>query len=290
MKFGTSSTDELSNLNLSLPKEKPGNEHFFISDRKGRFFIGCAKWGRDEWVGEIYPEGTKEKEFLKNYIGHFNAIELNSTFYNAKKANVLKWAGEGDDDFKFCPKFPRLISHIKRLKGIEDFAAYFADTCMIFGDNLGMPFLQLPENFGPANQERLETFFRFFPKDFRLALELRHKDWFNDQEFEEVCALLEKFGHSFIITDTAMRRDVIHMKLTSPVAFIRFNGYLEHQTDFTRMDEWADTLVNWIDNGIDVYFFAHQPDEALTPKTISYMAKKMEEKGIPVSKRPRFIN
>jgi len=44
-------------------------------------FIGCAKWGRKDWVGQLYPKGTKEADFLKHYVQHFNLIELNALFY-----------------------------------------------------------------------------------------------------------------------------------------------------------------------------------------------------------------
>jgi len=44
-----------------------------------QIYVGCAKWGRKDWVGKIYPEGIKESDFLKLYGKHFNSIELNAT-------------------------------------------------------------------------------------------------------------------------------------------------------------------------------------------------------------------
>ena len=94
MKFGRVETELLDDLDLSLPPDHEGTESVLTGKRNGNpgVYVGCAKWGRDEWVGMIYPEGTKSTDFLKNYVEHFNAIELNSTYYNAKKTNIEKWA------------------------------------------------------------------------------------------------------------------------------------------------------------------------------------------------------
>lgn len=55
-------------------------------------YIGCAKWGRKEWVGLIYPEKTKDANFLDEYVKHFNSIELNAVFYNMpKKQQIITW-------------------------------------------------------------------------------------------------------------------------------------------------------------------------------------------------------
>ena len=291
MKFGTVSAEELDQLELKLPPQHPANSKFLQGGDQGKIIVGCAKWGRDEWVGKLYPEGTKEKDYLANYISHFNGIELNSTFYNAKRNNIVNWASLADDDFKFCPKFPRLISHIKRLKNIEDFAQYFHDACQIFDKSLGLPFLQLADNFSPNSYENIENFFALFPEGFRMAVELRHKDWFTEPHFDQVSELMEKYGHVFVITDTGSRRDAIHMRLTSDKAFVRFNGYLNHKTDFERMDEWAELSKEWLSSGVkEIYFFLHQPDEAITPETASYFCDKMEELGLAASKKPAFIS
>ena len=53
-------------------------------------YMCCAKWGRPEWVGKIYPLKTKEKDFLEHYVQHFNSIELNATHYKLYGADVIK--------------------------------------------------------------------------------------------------------------------------------------------------------------------------------------------------------
>lgn len=80
---------------------------------KLKIYYGANKWGAVEWIGKIYPEGTKEKDFLSHYVEHYNSIELNATHYKPYTSeDVKKWADKAEGrDFLFCPKFPQSISH-----------------------------------------------------------------------------------------------------------------------------------------------------------------------------------
>ena len=85
--------------------------------------------------------------FFRPYLKNFNGIELNGTFYSIKKTYVERWAEIAPEGFKFCPKFSQLISHRRRLNNVEDMTAYYLDAASALGDNLGICFLQMPENF-----------------------------------------------------------------------------------------------------------------------------------------------
>ena len=86
---------------------------------------------------------------------------------------------------------------------------------------------------------------------------------------------LKARGLGFAITDVALRRDVLHMCLTNQTAFIRFNGYGLHQSDYKRLDEWIARLKLWREAGIEkVYFFMHQANEEHTPVLVNYFSKK----------------
>jgi uncharacterized protein YecE (DUF72 family) len=94
-----------------------------------------------------------------------------------------------------------------------------------------------------------------------------------------------------VITDTAGRRDCIHQRLTNNLAFIRFNGYDLHQSDYTRIDQWVDRIASWVQQGLEhVYFFAHQDNEAYTPATCDYFIKAINKRlGLNI-KAPAFID
>jgi len=64
---------------------------------------------------------------------------------------------------------------------------------------------------------------------------------------------------TLLLTDTAGRRDVLHQRLTSKTAFIRFVANDLHATDYKRMDEWITRLKNWIDNGLEEIYFSYTP-------------------------------
>ena len=294
MKFGFLPPEELEKADLSLPPDHPGTTALFKtleSSSDPQIYVGCAKWGRDEWVGQLYPEGTKDKQYLDNYVDHFNAIEVNATFYQTRKANVEKWAEKGVEGFKFCPKFTRRISHLKRLKEVEESTGYYFDAIQQFGEFLGPTFLQMPDNFAPKYFDRLADYLRALPEGADVVVELRHPEWYSDEDAaNKTFDLLQTLGLSAVITDVAGRRDCVHQRLTSEKVFIRFNGYGWHPTDFARMDEWVERIAYWMDNGIkEVYFFAHQQDEAQTPGTADYFLQKYNERTGRTVKRPQFI-
>ena len=293
MKFGHVETKELDKLDLSLPPDHPDNKKL-LGGKKVKnpsVYIGCAKWGRDEWVGMIYPKGTKSGDYLKNYVDHFNSIELNGTFYQTRKQNIEKWATLPEGTFKFCPKFSRRISHIKRLKMDEDSKEWFIDSVSAFGDTLGLPFLQMPDNFAPKYMDRLMEFVEAEPNKLKYALELRHTEWFVDDEItKQLHPFLEKNKITLVVTDTVGRRDIVHQRLTSKKAFVRFIGYDLHQSDYDRMDAWSERLTKWFENGLEeVYFFLHQKDEKNTVICADYMVKRMNKLMGLGLKEPKFI-
>jgi uncharacterized protein YecE (DUF72 family) len=70
--------------------------------------VGCAKWGRKEWVGKIYPPKTKDANFLDEYVKHFDCIELNATFYQVYGPDTIsQMEGKGDanPDLNFAQSF-----------------------------------------------------------------------------------------------------------------------------------------------------------------------------------------
>src|SRR5215216_5890389 len=83
MKFGKLPESELNTVDFSLPAEPAGNRKILGGIKKDpvKIHIGCPQWGVPGWVGKIYPAKAREKDFLANYVQHFNGIELNATHY-----------------------------------------------------------------------------------------------------------------------------------------------------------------------------------------------------------------
>jgi uncharacterized protein YecE (DUF72 family) len=228
-----------------------------------RVYVGGTGWGQTRWIGKVYPRGAKPKDLLGHYVRQFNSIELNALWYNLQPKEVIsRWAEVAGPEFRFCPKFLNSISHELKLEGAGRDTELFVEHMQSFGPTLGPAFLQLPESFGPSRASALHEYLRGLPRDFRTCVELRHEGWFGSVAVRESWELLNELGIGTVITDTPGRRDVLHMRLTAPVAFVRFVGHNLHPTDLRRIEEWGDRLARWVESGLrEVYFFVHDFEE-----------------------------
>ncbi|WP_404985253.1 DUF72 domain-containing protein [Chryseobacterium sp. M5] len=276
MKFGQ--VEDPSQIDFTLPKDHSKTKEILKQNKKGleNISIGCAKWNKTDLKG-FYPKGTKDE--LAYYSTQFNSIELNATFYGMPSSEqVLTWKEKTPENFKFFPKITNTVSHFRRLLNIDDIVTQFATAVLNFDDKLGMVFLQLHDNFKPKDYERLEQFVNKWPKEVPLAIELRNTEWFTDEEIlDKTCELFEQNNITNIIVDTAGRRDMLHMRLTTPNAFIRYVG-ANHESDYARLEDWLDRLTTWKKEGLqNLYFFVHQNIEKASPLLSAYFIEKMNE-------------
>jgi len=295
MDFGRLSLEELEQTDLGLPKEPAGNKKVLPGKpyKKPQVYLGCAKWGRKEWVGKIYPEGTKEKDFLEHYVKHYNSIELNATHYKIYGPDVIsKWADKARGrDFKFCPKMAKNITHFGSLSNKQFLTDAFLEGVMAFGKNLGPIFVQVSDKFSPKRKEELFNYLGSLPRDLQFFLEVRHPEWFADaQEQQDMFDAMRSLNIGTVITDTAGRRDCAHMNLTVPKAFIRYVGNSLHPTDFTRCDAWVKRMKYWLDKGLqELYFFMHMHDEATSPELTVYLVDKLNKECKLNLIKPEFV-
>jgi uncharacterized protein YecE (DUF72 family) len=281
MEFGKITELELDTIPFHLPPDPPVTTQM-LSRGTGntKFFIGCAKWGRKDWIGKLYPAGTKEKDFLRHYGQVFNSIEFNGFFYNLhSREQVQKWADTVPDDFLFCPKFTQYITHVKRLKEVRNETDQYLDVVSAFGKKLGPIFLLPHPQMGLRHLETLKSFIADVPKDIDLFLELRSPEWYQENGFNtDLYEFLAAHKRGTVITDAAGRRDCVHMHLSTPECFIRFVGNSLHKTDYTRIDEWVERIGSWMEQGLErCYFFMHQHEELHSPELIDYFIKQLNK-------------
>jgi uncharacterized protein YecE (DUF72 family) len=281
MKFGKVPAVELDTIDFSLPQEPTGNKKILGGVKRARvnIHIGCPQWGVPGWVGKIYPPKAREKDFLANYVQHFNGIELNATHYKIyDQAAIAKWAEKANGrDFIFCPKLYQGVTHQGGLRGKESMVTDFLQGIIAFKEHLGPVFMQLSDSFGPARKEELFAFLQALPKDVTFFLEVRHPDWFaQDAVRKELFNTLYLLKTGAVITDTAGRRDCAHMYLTIPKVFVRFVANSLHPSDYTRLDAWIARIINWVEQGLqELYFFVHMEDELYSPELIIYLTNKL---------------
>lgn len=275
MKFG--SVDNPQDLDLSLPQDHIDTARVLAKvkdDNVPEIYVGCAKWNRTDLKG-FYPRGTKDE--LSYYSRQFNSIELNATFYRIFPAEQFStWYDKTPEDFKFFPKLNQEISHWKRLNEVKAVVDHYLDNAIHLKEKLGTIFLQMHSNFAPKDFDRVVHFVEHWPKEIALAIEFRHTNWYNDKVVaNQLYDLLEQHNISNVIVDTAGRRDLMHMRLTNPTAFVRYVG-ANHESDYTRLDDWVVRLKEWKAQGIkEIDFFIHQNIEKESPLLSAYFIKKL---------------
>jgi uncharacterized protein YecE (DUF72 family) len=295
MDFGRVPEVDLNKIDFSLMKEPSFNKTILKGEpvKDAKVYIGCAKWGRTEWVGKIYPPKAKEKDFLEHYVQHYNSIELNATHYKVYgEAGIKKWVAKATNkNFKFCPKMYQGVTHRGSLQGKDFIMNEFFRGIVAFEEFLGPIFIQVSETFSPKRKEELFGFLRSLPTDLQFFMEVRHPDWFAKADIaEELFSTLASLNIGVVITDTAGRRDCAHMHLTVPKAFIRYVGNSLHPTDYTRIDEWVTRMKYWLDKGMEeLYFFMHMHDEATSPELTVYLVDKMNKELELNLIKPTFI-
>jgi len=283
MEFGKVQNPEV--INFSLPPDDEMTDELLQTLQPGpsaalQIYVGATRWRIKEWVGTVYPKKTKEKDFLSQYVRQFNAIELNAMWYNLQPKDVIeKWAAMPGKGFRYCPKFSNTISHELQLKDAGKDTDLFVDHMRHFGQALGPSFLQLSDGFGPDRAGLLHHYVRQLPHDFRTCVELRQQSWFSTAAGRDTWELFRQLGIGAVVTDTSGRRDVIHMRLTAPFAFIRFVSNSGHATDHSRIDAWADRISSWVKRGLrEVYFFVHAHNEEHTPALAAYAIEQFNKK------------
>lgn len=278
MKFGQ--VPNLEEIDFTIPKDHPATKAVFAKEKSKdlEIYVGCAKWNKTDLKG-FYPKGVKDE--LTYYSTQFNCIELNATFYRLFPASTFeKWRETVPEGFKFFPKFEQSISHFKRLKDVEEVVDANVANMSGLQEKLGMPFLQLHNNFAPKDMDRVKAFVQNW-KQYKmpLAMEFRHTAWYNDESVStELYDLLEKNKITNVLVDTAGRRDLMHMRMTTPTPFIRWVG-ANHESDRDRLDQWVERLAKWKKAGMrKLNFFVHQNIEKESPLLSAYFIEKLNKK------------
>ena len=256
-----------------------------------RFYVGCPIWSFKGWVGNFYPEGTKASDFLREYSRRLTTVEGNTTFYAVPSQDTLEgWAIQMPETFRFCPKVPKAISHEGKLIGNIERAREFIEVISQLGTRLGPMFLQLPPRYSPKLLADLQAFLAAWPPEVRLAVEVRHLDWFDSPHDEALDQLLMDHNMARVTIDTRPIRDLdgdkiltgsvyqsllearerkpdipVAPKRTADIVFVRYIGHPQLESNFSLLDEWADYFVAQLREGVDVYAFCHSPENMTAP-------------------------
>jgi uncharacterized protein YecE (DUF72 family) len=181
-------------------------------------FAGTSGWAYPSWKPDFYPEKLAQKKFLSYYASKLNTVEVNFTFRQlVKETTIQNWLSESPAHFRFGIKAHQVITHIKRLKGTEDFVPRFLATIepVAAAGKLGPVLFQLPPNL-KADPVLLKNFLAILPRTVPAAFEFRHESWFSDSTWE----LLKSANAGLCVAETETRTtpDVV----TGSFAYYRF--------------------------------------------------------------------
>ncbi|MDD7941127.1 DUF72 domain-containing protein [Actinomycetospora lutea] len=253
--------------------------------------IGTSGWIYPPWRRVFYPEGLVQRRELTYLAERLDTVEINGSFYSLQRASSYRtWAERTPDDFVFAVKGGRFVTHMKKLRGVEEgLANFFASGPLALGGKLGPVLWQLPPNLG-YDAERIEDFLRLLPRTtgeaaalaaghsdkvkdpcttadedrpLRHAMEVRHATY-RDPGF---VAQLRRHGVALVVSDTAgtfPRLDDV----TADLVYVRLHGDTElYASGYTAasLDRWAALVLAWARGDAPVSEDTVAPDDPPPP-------------------------
>jgi uncharacterized protein YecE (DUF72 family) len=208
-----------------------------------RIFIGTAGWsypkGQGAWDNLFYPPKLADKDKLPFYAQYFNTVEINSSFYRPpNKFAARAWAAKVPDEFRFTAKLWQKFTHPKMFEQATGQAWRVQDDDFdVFNEGiqplaeagrLGPLLAQFPTSFRPDEHtvEYLEDLIRRMRgAGFRLAVELRHREWTESEQTQAIRAFMEEQQVAWVMIDEPrFKTSIRDVPLTSATAYFRFHG------------------------------------------------------------------
>jgi len=272
----------------------------------GELLYGTSSWSEKSWVGSFYPEGTPPARFLSLYAKRFRAVEADVTYYRVPSRSMVEaWRTRTPDHFRVCAKFPRAIVHggegprpdagvVLMPEAVAATTDAFLDAMSALEEKCGPLVLQFPyfnkEAFASPQPfyDRLDTYLRTLPKDFRYAVEVRNKWWVTQPYLDilrdhEVAPVLVELGYLPHPADLAKKFDLV----TTDFVYGRLIGDRKKVEERTKVfdrivldkgeeiERWAGLLEELLEVVPKAYVFANNHYAGHGPATIEALAERM---------------
>jgi uncharacterized protein YecE (DUF72 family) len=161
------------------------------NEKRIQLRIGISGWTYGPWRKVFYPEDLSQKRELEYASRMLNSIEINGSFYSLQRpSSYQKWYEQTPDSFVFSVKGGRYITHMRRLKDIEQpLANFFASGILGLKEKLGPILWQFPPHF-KLDLEKFENFFKQLPRDTEEAAAIagEHDKWMKGRALTETDA------------------------------------------------------------------------------------------------------
>ncbi len=203
------------------------------------YHLGTSGWSYPHWRLRFYPAGLASRKWLEFYSRSFSTVEVNMTFYRWPRRETLEaWLDQTPPRFTFTLKAHREITHLRKLRDVEDQVRRFYGLAHSLGDRLGCILFQLPPSI-KLDLELLSGFLKTLSPDHRNVLEFRDPSWYE----KSVQDLLHRAGVAFCAVSAPwVPPDVFE---TAKFAYFRFHGltggYRYRYTD-KDLGGWAESM------------------------------------------------
>ncbi len=227
-----------------------------------KLHIGTSGWSYQHWYGHFYPESLKPTNFLEYYATQFHCVELNASFYHTPLPKVVaKWRQCTPDNFYFCVKVSRYITHRLRLEQVTAALSKFMEIFAPLAPKLGPFLIQLPPSlqYDPARAEQFFLLLQQFSA-YRFALEPRHVSWFQPESLllmrrYKICAVMADSGGTF----------PENWETTTDFVYLRFHGahglyYSPYSPQ--ELQTFARRIRQWLSEQLDVWAFFNNDAQA----------------------------
>lgn len=242
--------------------------------------IGCSGWSYQGWVGPFYPEHTKPGDFLRLYSKVFDTVEIDSTFYNIPAEFVIsKWFESTDDEFIFCPKMPRQITHENRLRNVDVILEKFLESINKLKHKLGIILIQMPPSFSyDQGSQVLKDFLELLPEENEFAIEFRHSSLFNEDTYK----ILEKHQVALAWSEVPMVKNPA--VLTAKNLYLRLVGDRSiKESEFGKMQKnrdreishWSGLIGERKDDIEKAYVYSNNHFQGFGPATANQMFRAL---------------
>ena len=182
------------------------------------YYLGCSGWSYDGWRGPFYSQEFGNKYWLSYYSQIFDFAEIDSTFYRISSAFMVNnWSKRTPDNFKFAVKFPKVITHDKRLKDVGKDIEKFYDPMEPLYDNILVFMMQLPPSLQIAEGlESIKNLQYLLDLSCGYAIEVRHHTWFNELFYnflKEKNYCLVWSQQDSLVTPPVVTTDFVYLRL-----------------------------------------------------------------------------
>jgi uncharacterized protein YecE (DUF72 family) len=223
---------------------------------KPRILIGTSGYSYDDWVGPVYPPGSRRQDFLGLYSGEFPVVELNFSYYQQPAPRTLeRMLGATPKGFLFALKAHRTMTHEIGEDWEKEVSTFRSGISpLVDAGRLAAVLLQFPYSFGytPESRERLAALCGKL-EGLPLAVEFRKSDWLRPQVLE---GLRERKIALVSVDEPDLPRLLRPTtEVTADFAYLRFHGRNKAQWwtgdnasrynylyDSAELGEWVDRV------------------------------------------------